>query len=213
MEIINKYQLSNSAGDAFITFFNKFSNLDISLLPPSTKAGKEFFDNTIVPYMMFKEVPVKIFQNIEYPIVEGPELYFVVCRDIITFIPRISIIIADMVEAVKFTNVYQPSCSRQPCAKCLVSRDDLNNTNLMEIISRTPDAMKQAINSGEDKDYSIHPKKNAFWEIRNFNIYEAIIPDRMHALDLGLFKYMLDYTKELLYEQCGAKCFKPLNSD
>ncbi|RIB29451.1 hypothetical protein C2G38_2301475, partial [Gigaspora rosea] len=66
IEIINKYQLSNSAGDAFITFFNKFSNLDISPLSPSTTAGKEFFDDTIVSYMMFKEVPVKTFQNIEY---------------------------------------------------------------------------------------------------------------------------------------------------
>jgi hypothetical protein len=27
----------------------------------------------------------------------------------------------------------------------------------------------------------------------------------MHILDLGLFKYMLDYTKELLYEQCGSQ--------
>jgi hypothetical protein len=26
----------------------------------------------------------------------------------------------------------------------------------------------------------------------------------MHILDLGLFKYMLDYTKELLNEQCGS---------
>ncbi|RIB01680.1 hypothetical protein C2G38_2230062 [Gigaspora rosea] len=31
---------------------------------------------------------------------------------------------------------------------------------------------------------------------------EAIVPDRMHTLDLGLFKYMLDYTKELLNDQC-----------
>ncbi|RIB12024.1 hypothetical protein C2G38_2249760 [Gigaspora rosea] len=111
MKIINKYWLSNLAGDAFITFFNKFSNLDISPLSPSTKAGKEFLDDTIVPYIMFKEIPVKTFQNVEY---------------------------------------------------CLVSRDDLNNTNLTEIIPRTPDAMKQAINSGEDKDYSIHPEKMHF---------------------------------------------------
>ncbi|RIB00734.1 hypothetical protein C2G38_2233186 [Gigaspora rosea] len=66
MKIINKYQLSNSASDAFITFFNKFSNLDISPLPPSTNAGKEFLDDTNVSYMMFKEVLVKTFQNIEY---------------------------------------------------------------------------------------------------------------------------------------------------
>ena len=116
--------------------------------------------------MAQREVFQKCLSTLLEPIVEGPELHFVVRGDIITFIPRISIIIADMVEADKFTNVYQPSCSRRPCAKCLVSRDDLNNTNLTEIIPRTPDAMKQAINSGEDKDYSIHPEKNAFWEIR-----------------------------------------------
>ncbi|RIB26993.1 hypothetical protein C2G38_2161756 [Gigaspora rosea] len=66
MKIINKYQLSNSAGDAFITFFNKFSNLDILLLLLLTKAGKEFLDDTIVSYIMFKEVFVKTVQNIEY---------------------------------------------------------------------------------------------------------------------------------------------------
>ena len=27
----------------------------------------------------------------------------------------------------------------------------------------------------------------------------------MHAIDLGLFKYMLDYTRELLYKQCESK--------
>src|SRR5690348_12562760 len=66
MEIINKYHLSNSAGDAFINFFNKFSNWDISPLPPTTKAGKEFLDDSIVPYMMFKEVTVKTFENVRY---------------------------------------------------------------------------------------------------------------------------------------------------
>ena len=27
----------------------------------------------------------------------------------------------------------------------------------------------------------------------------------MHMLDLGLFKYMLEYTKTLLLEQCGSE--------
>jgi hypothetical protein len=30
----------------------------------------------------------------------------------------------------------------------------------------------------------------------------SIAPDRMHILDLGLFKYMFDYTKDLLNDQC-----------
>jgi hypothetical protein len=66
MGIINKYQLSNSAGDAIINFFNKFSNLDVSPLPSSTKIGKEFLDNSTASYAMFKEIPVKTFQNITY---------------------------------------------------------------------------------------------------------------------------------------------------
>src|SRR5260364_179486 len=40
-----------------------------------------------------------------------------------------------------------------------------------------------------------------FFAFINFNIYKAIVSYRMHNLDLGLFKYMLDYTKELLNNQ------------
>ena len=36
----------------------------------------------------------------------------------------------------------------------------------------------------------------------NFNIYKVIISDQMHTLNLGLFKYMLDYIRKLLYKQC-----------
>jgi len=66
MMILNTYQLSNSAGDAFIKFFNKFSNLNILLLPSSTKAAKKFLEDSSITYMMFKEVSITEFQNIEY---------------------------------------------------------------------------------------------------------------------------------------------------
>ena len=118
----------------------------------------------------FWKVQREIFQKcisiLLKPIVEEPELHFVVRGNIITFIPCISIIIVDMAEADKFANVYQPASSRRSCGKCLVSKDDLNNTNLMKIIPRTPDSMIQAIDSGDDQYYSIHPEKNAFWDIR-----------------------------------------------
>ncbi|CAG8776321.1 12929_t:CDS:1, partial [Ambispora leptoticha] len=39
---------------------------DTSLLPSSTKAGKKFLDDSPIPYMMFKEVSITKFQNIEY---------------------------------------------------------------------------------------------------------------------------------------------------
>jgi len=40
--------------------------LDTSPLPPSTKTGKEFLDESTPPYMMFKEIPIKKFENVEY---------------------------------------------------------------------------------------------------------------------------------------------------
>jgi len=66
MEIVNKHQLSNSTSDAIINFFNKFSNLDTSPLPPSTRIGKELLDNSTIPYMKFKELPIITFQNVVY---------------------------------------------------------------------------------------------------------------------------------------------------
>jgi hypothetical protein len=39
--------------------------------------------------------------------------------------------------------------------------------------------------------------------LSQINIYEATVPDRMHHLDLGLFHYQIDYTKEILKNQHG----------
>ena len=37
--------------------------------------------------------------------------------------------------------------------------------------------------------------------LRNINIYEATVPDRMHHFDLGLYHYQIDYTREILKNQ------------
>jgi len=42
-------------------------------------------------------------------------------------------------------------------------------------------------------------------------VYEAVFPDRMHHLDLGLFGYMLEYTLKLLQEQRGSSAIRELN--
>ena len=43
---------------------------------------------------------------------------------------------------------------------------------------------------------------------RNLNIYEACVPDRMHHIDLGLFKYQLEFTLEILKEVGGKESQK-----
>ena len=46
----------------------------------------------------------------------------------------------------------------------------------------------------------------------HLNIYSAIIPDRMHHLDLGLFNYQVTYTREMLKEWCGQVAVDELDN-
>jgi len=39
------------------------------------------------------------------------------------------------------------------------------------------------------------------FKFRNLNIYVTTVPDRMHHLDLGLFKYQIEFTTELLKQR------------
>lgn len=43
---------------------------------------------------------------------------------------------------------------------------------------------------------------------RNLNIYDACVPDRMHHIDLGLFKYQLEFTQDILKEVGGTELQK-----
>lgn len=43
------------------------------------------------------------------------------------------------------------------------------------------------------------------------NIYSATIPDRMHHLDLGLFKYQVTYTRDMLKDLCGQAAVDKLD--
>ena len=49
--------------------------------------------------------------------------------------------------------------------------------------------------------------KNNFF-CRNLNIYEACVSDRMHHIDLGLFKYQLEFTQNILKEVEGTQLQK-----
>src|SRR2546422_11199442 len=112
-------------------------------------------------------------------------MYFVVKNEIQLFTPKISVILADLAEAATFTATYLPSTSKRPCCFCLIDNEDLNNMALTNVIMRTPEKMREAIDLNQ-----------FFWKFKNFNIYEATVPDRMHMLDLGITKYLLEFTRE-----------------
>ncbi|PKC54950.1 hypothetical protein RhiirA1_403251 [Rhizophagus irregularis] len=58
--------------------------------------------------------------------------------------------------------------------------------------------MQEAIASHNAENYSIHEYDNFFWNFRIMNIYDAAALDHMHLQEIGLFPYMLDYTREKL---------------
>src|SRR5256886_104595 len=145
------------------------------------------------------------------PILNQTDMYFVVKDEVYAFTPKISVILADMAEAGTFTTTYLPSTSKRPCYCCLISNKDLNNMSLTNIILRTPKNMNEAISTYQSKEVSIHTEFNFFWKFKNFNIYKATVPDRMHLLDLGITKYLLEFTREYLQQKVNNKAVKEMD--
>ena len=139
------------------------------------------------------------------------DMYFVVKNEIHVFTPKISVILADMAEAGTFTATYLPSTSKRPCYNCLIDNEDLNNMVLSNINLRTPEKMKEAISKNQANEFSIHKEVNFFWQFIDFNIYEATVPDRMHLLDLGITKYLIAFTRELLQRKVSNKAVKEMD--
>ena len=65
MLLVTKYKLSNAAGNAIISFFNKHSNHKKSPLPKNIKQGKEFMNN-IKSNLSYKKTKVLDYDNTEY---------------------------------------------------------------------------------------------------------------------------------------------------
>ncbi|RHZ88667.1 hypothetical protein Glove_21g121 [Diversispora epigaea] len=114
------------------------------------------------------------------------------------FFPRISTIICDWPEACTFSLTYKSANSNYPCHFCLVQKEDLIDIRKDQLILRDHVNMKEYFNNGTSNSAGLEQVDNYFWNIPNLNIYTATVPDRMHHLDLGLFKYQIEFTTKLL---------------
>ena len=166
-------------------------------------------DNATKNSETFRRLQRQVFQRclriLLSPILNKTDMYFVVKNEVHPFTPKISVIIADMAEAATFTATYLPSTSKRPCCFCLISNEDLNNMALTNVILRTPENMKEAIDADQANEFSIHADFNFFWKFEDFDIYKATVPDRMHMLDLGITKYLLEFTREYLRQKVSNK--------
>ncbi|RHZ77795.1 hypothetical protein Glove_173g50 [Diversispora epigaea] len=118
----------------------------------------------------------------------------------ILFYPRIFTVICDWPEVCTFSLTYKSSNSNYPCHFCLVSKDNLANTCLRksQTVLRNKENMKKYYANDTTKEASLEPVYKYFWNILDLNIYDATVPDKMHHLDLGLYHYQIEFTKELL---------------
>ena len=95
-------------------------------------------DNTTRNSKSLRKLQRQVFQRclniLLSPILNQSDMYFVVKNEIHAFTPKISVILADMVEAGAFTATYLPSTSKRPCCYCLIDNNDLNNMELSNVI-------------------------------------------------------------------------------
>ncbi|CAB5190095.1 unnamed protein product [Rhizophagus irregularis] len=80
------------------------------------------------------------------------------------------------------------------------------------IILRTHENMREAVISHNAAEYFIHDHENFFWNFRMTNIYDAVAMDRMHLQEIGLFPYMLNFTRDMIMQQCGNKILTKMDN-
>lgn len=172
-------------------------------------------DNTTRNSAFFRKLQRQVFQRclriLLSPLLDKSDMYFVVKDEVRAFTPKISFILADMAEAGTFTATYLPSTSKRPCFYCLIDNNDLNNMTLSNVILRTPEKMRELIITNQAHEFSLHSEFNFFWKFKDFNIYQATVPDRMHMLDLGITKYLLEFTRAFLQQKVGNKAVKEMD--
>ncbi|CAG8700474.1 38379_t:CDS:2 [Gigaspora margarita] len=66
MNVVDKYNISNKAGDAFLKVFKKYSSLDQNLLPKSTSAGRHYLRSINISTLQFKKDLVSTYNNTNY---------------------------------------------------------------------------------------------------------------------------------------------------
>ncbi|CAB4414542.1 unnamed protein product [Rhizophagus irregularis] len=148
------------------------------------------------------------------PLLQNDSIYLAINGTVEHFTPYLSTILADMLEAQNICCTYKSYHAKYPCYKCLTPGDQLNNMHIEQnsIILRTHENMREAVISHNAAEYSIHDHENFFWNFRMTNIYDAVAMDRMHLQEIGLFPYMLNFTRDMIMQQCGNKILTKMDN-
>ncbi|RIA88247.1 hypothetical protein C1645_826663 [Glomus cerebriforme] len=84
----------------------------------------------------------------------------------------------------------------------VIVNQPLNNKQMPhsfgEFAPRTYDKICNYQENNTQKSVCIESAYNFFWNLPNIDIYSAMVPDRMHHLDLDLFCYQINFTCKIL---------------
>ena len=72
MKLVIEGNIFNKIGNKIIKFFNKYSALNKSPLPSSTKSGKDYLNQIDSPSLNFKEKVVKTYNNVDFTLYYRP---------------------------------------------------------------------------------------------------------------------------------------------
>ncbi|RHZ82657.1 hypothetical protein Glove_106g39 [Diversispora epigaea] len=169
---------------------------------------KVFSTNNLRKYYVYVGDP--LFTNDDD---DGDGIELKIDNEIFWFFPRVSTIICNWPEACTFSLTYKSTNSNYPCHFCLVSKENLNNTRLRDdqMVLHNKENILQYYNNGTTEKTSLEPVFNYFWNIPNINVYVATVPNKMHHLDLGLYRYQIEFTKKLLFEAEGRTLVDKMN--
>ncbi|RHZ78931.1 hypothetical protein Glove_154g41 [Diversispora epigaea] len=104
---------------------------------------------------------------------------------------------------------FAPEFSIAPDCAVAKFRAQLAKLNLAKFLAQFVLRLP-SLNSTTEKA-SLEPVFNYFWNILNINVYVATVPDRIHHLDLGLYRYQIEFTKKLLFEAEGRSLVDKMN--
>ncbi|PKC54667.1 hypothetical protein RhiirA1_403473 [Rhizophagus irregularis] len=225
VQLVTKHKLSDSVANDIIHLFNNYSMDPTATLPSNAKAARVFLDSIEIPHILYKKTIIMEYNQIQYTL--HHRTIFDAIKELLSnkeifkycvFDYSPDYITNDKGEQERcYSELYNSDwwgraqqsineSAKMPCHMCMIPKNELNNPliNHSTIQLRTPNIMKGVLTDGLAKDYSIHKIENPFWKLSQLNIYQACLPDRMHHLDLGLYKYQVEYTRELLTEWCGS---------
>ncbi|RHZ47919.1 hypothetical protein Glove_564g7 [Diversispora epigaea] len=132
------------------------------------------------------------------PLFDEDGIDFKINNKNIWFFPRISTVIGDWLEACTFLLTFKSTNSNYPCHFCQTHRNDLTSIRKDCIIIRNKENMQEYYNNGSAESIGLEQVYNYFWTIPNIDIYAATVPDRMHHLDLGLFRNKKDVEMQIM---------------